>query len=66
MFCERTIPEIVLELVSIKAEQLRSTGYGKQMPYVSQELSGIHHPGHQELDAGACQRRRSLQKSDCR
>ena len=38
MFCQRTIPEIVLELVSIKAEQLRSTGYAKQMPYVGQEL----------------------------
>ena len=38
MFQQRTIPEIVLELVSIKAEQVRSTGYGKQMPYVSQEL----------------------------
>ena len=41
MFCQRTIPEIVLELVSIKAEQLRSTGYAKQMPYVSQELLEI-------------------------
>ncbi len=38
MFQQRTIPENVLEMVSIKAEQLRSTGYGKQMPYVSQEL----------------------------
>jgi hypothetical protein len=38
MFCQRTIPEIVLEMVSIKAEQLRSTGYGKQMPYIGQEL----------------------------
>ena len=38
MFCQRTIPEIVLEMASIKAEQLRSTGYAKQMPYVGQEL----------------------------
>ena len=38
MFRQRTIPEIVLELVSIKTEQLRSSGYAKQMPYVGQEL----------------------------
>ena len=28
MFCRRTIPEIALGLVSIKAEQVRSSGYG--------------------------------------
>jgi hypothetical protein len=38
MFQQRTIPEIVLELISIKAEQLRRTGYAKQMPYIGQEL----------------------------
>ena len=38
MFCQRTIPEIVLEMVSLKADRLRSTGYAKQMPYVGQEL----------------------------
>jgi hypothetical protein len=38
MFQQRTIPQIVLELINIKAEQLRSTGYAKQMPYVGQEL----------------------------
>jgi hypothetical protein len=38
MFQQRTNPQIVLKLISIKAEQLQKTGYGKRMPYVGQGL----------------------------
>jgi hypothetical protein len=38
MFCQKTIAEIVLELVALKAEQLRKTRYAEVMPYIGQEL----------------------------
>jgi hypothetical protein len=38
MFCQRTVPEIILELVSLKAEHLKNTSYAEVMPYIGQEL----------------------------
>jgi hypothetical protein len=38
MFRQRSIPEIILQIVSLKTEQLRKTGYAKVMPYVGQGL----------------------------
>jgi hypothetical protein len=38
MFRQRTVPEIVLEMVSLKAEQLKKTRYAETMPYIGQEL----------------------------
>jgi hypothetical protein len=38
MFRQRTAAEIVLQMISIKADHLKDTRYAKTMPHITQEL----------------------------